>query len=62
MCLDSTDLAYDHIPLLLYNGELTCLNTTGKTKTIKLQSHNYSDEQDLSEDKVYNNYRDKILI
>ena len=48
----ATKLPYDYRPLLLYNGELTCQKKTGRVQTIRLSSHNYSDDQDLSDDEV----------
>lgn len=45
----STNLPYGYKPIHLYQGELTCLTLTGKLNSIHLDSHCYSDDQDLSE-------------
>ena len=47
-----TKLPYGYCPLLLHNGELACQKKTGRVQTIRLSSHNFSDEQDLSDDEV----------
>ena len=52
MAVDTTDLPYGLKPLMLNNGELTCLTMNGRTKNVKLKSHIHSDEQELSEDEV----------
>ena len=47
-----TALPFGYHPLLLYNGELTCHKLTGKQAYLRLSSHNFPDDQDLSEDEV----------
>uniref|UniRef100_A0A7N6FAY9 WD repeat domain 19 n=1 Tax=Anabas testudineus TaxID=64144 RepID=A0A7N6FAY9_ANATE len=37
----STTLPFSHIPLLLYNGELTCQTTSGKISEVPLSTHSF---------------------
>ena len=48
-----TALPFGYRPLLLYNGELTCQKLTGKLAYLRLASHSFPDDQDLSEDEVW---------
>ena len=50
--IESTELPFGYKPLLLYNGDVSCLNLTGKIKYLRLKSHNYNDDQDLLEENV----------
>ena len=48
----TTELQYGYKPLHLYQGELSCVTLTGKLDTIRLQSHFYSDSQDIIDSEV----------
>ena len=47
-----TKLPFGHKPIMFYNGEVSCLTLTGKLQVIRLQTHSYQDDQDLSEPEV----------
>ena len=48
----TTELQYGYKPLHLYQGELSCVTLTGKLDTVRLQSHFYSDTQDIIDSEV----------
>ena len=48
----TTVLPYGNRPLHLYQGEVSCLTLTGKLNSVRLSSHCFSDNQDLSESEV----------
>lgn len=50
--IETTELPFGYKPLLLYNGDVSCLNLTGKIKYLRLKSHNYTDDQDLLEENL----------
>ncbi|KAL5510222.1 hypothetical protein EMCRGX_G005732 [Ephydatia muelleri] len=47
-----TKLPFGHKPIMFYNGEVSCLTLAGKLQVIRLQTHSYQDDQDLSEPEV----------
>jgi len=52
-----TKLPYGQIPLLLYNGEVSCQTLTAKLAVVRLITHVFNDEQGMSEEEVsYSNY------
>ena len=48
-----TKLPFGHKPLMLYNGEVSCQTLTGKISIIRLNTHNFSDVQEITEEEVY---------
>ena len=53
MMVGLTKLMFGLRPLMLYNGEVSCQTLTGKINIMRLTTHNFQDDQDLSEDEVY---------
>ena len=37
---------------MLYNGEVSCQTLTGKISIVRLNTHNFHDDQELSEEEV----------
>ncbi len=48
----STKLPFGHHPLLLYNGEVSCHSLTGKISIMRLATHNFPDDHDISTEQV----------
>ena len=47
-----TKLPFGQRPLMLYNGEVSCQTLTGKISIVRLNTHNFHDDQELSEEEV----------
>ena len=47
-----TRLPFGQLPLMLYNGEVSCQTLTGKISIVRLDTHNFQDDQELAEDEV----------
>ena len=50
--IGTTKLPFGYKPLMLYNGEVSCQTLTGRISIIRLNTHNFSDDLDITEDKV----------
>lgn len=37
---------------MMYNGEVSCQTLTGKISIIRLNTHNFNDDLEMTEDKV----------
>ena len=48
----TTRLPFGHVPLLLYNGEVSCQTLTGKISIMRLNSHTFTDDQGITEEEV----------
>ena len=48
----TTKLQFGLRPLMLYNGQVSCQTLTGKISVLKLSTHNFDEEQDITDDKV----------
>ena len=48
----STKLPFGHHPLLLYNGEVSCHSLTGKFSIMRLATHNFPDDHEISTEQV----------
>ena len=48
-----TKLPFGYKPLMLYNGEVSCQTLTGRVSIIRLHTHNFRDDLEISEDKVW---------
>jgi len=44
-----TKLPFGHCPLMLYNGEVSCQTLSGKISIMRLNTHSFGDEQELTE-------------
>lgn len=51
--ISTTKLPFGHVPLMLYNGEVSCQTLTGKISIMRLNSHIFTDDQGISEDEVF---------
>lgn len=47
-----TMLPFGHCPLMLYNGEVSCQTLSGKISIMRLNTHSFGDEQELTEKEV----------
>lgn len=47
-----TKLPFGQRPLMLYNGEVSCQTLTGKISIVRLNTHTFQDDQELSEEEV----------
>ena len=47
-----TKLPFGHHPLMLYNGEVSCQTLTGKISIMRLNTHIFSDDQEITEEEV----------
>lgn len=50
--MGSTRLPFGHHPLMLYNGEVSCQTLTGKISIMRLGTHNFSDDQEITTEQV----------
>lgn len=48
----TTKLPFGHLPLMLYNGEVSCQTLTGKISIMRLNSHIFTDDQGITEEEV----------
>ena len=48
----TTKLQFGLRPLMLYNGQVSCQTLTGKISVLKLSTHNFDEEQDITDEKV----------
>ena len=47
-----TKLPFGYKPVMIYNGEVSCQTLTGKISIIRLNTHNFSEDLEITEDKV----------
>lgn len=52
----STKLPFGHHPLMLYNGEVSCQTLTGKISIMRLATHNFCEDQEITTDEVNTKY------
>lgn len=50
--IGTTKLPFGYKPLMLYNGEVSCQTLTGRIAIIRLDTHSFRDDLEISEDKV----------
>ena len=48
-----TKLPFGHRPLMLYNGEVSCQTLTGKISIMRLNTHIFGDDQEITEEEVW---------
>ena len=58
----ATKLPFGQIPLLLYNGEVSCQTLTAKLSIVRLTTHVFNDEQGMSEEEVSLSIRCACLV
>ena len=51
--IGATKLPFGYKPLMLYNGEVSCLTMSGRISVIRLNTHSFSDNLEVTDDKVY---------
>ena len=50
--IGATKLPFGYKPLMLYNGEVSCQTLTGRISIIRLNTHNFRDGLEISENEV----------
>lgn len=59
----STKLSFSHLPVMLYNGEMTCQTPSGKTSQLTLSTHFFHDKpQDLPQLELQSSFAQCLVL